>query len=162
MRGAAIQSCRMSVDGIDCIIQEPKPFNRKWYSHKSNGSGLRYEIGISIESSSICWVYGPFPCGARNDQSIFNEKLRHQLSEGERVIADKGYRGERIQDLQMFPDPLGKRIRARHETLNSRIKQFKIVGSVFRHDLKLHGICFHAVTQVVQVSFSCGQELFKA
>lgn len=46
------------VDGTDCTIREPTVFNKKrWYSHKFNGPGVRYEIGLSILSGSFIWVF---------------------------------------------------------------------------------------------------------
>jgi len=33
-------SCAVSVDGTDFRIQEPIPFDAKWFSHKFNGPGL--------------------------------------------------------------------------------------------------------------------------
>ena len=50
-----------SVDGTDCRIREPSPFNPKWYSHKFHGPGLRYEIGICIRTGHLVWVHGLFP-----------------------------------------------------------------------------------------------------
>ena len=40
--------CLISIDGTDCQIQEPTPFSPKWFSHKFNGPGIRYEVGILI------------------------------------------------------------------------------------------------------------------
>ena len=37
-----------SLDDLDCMIEEPQPFDKKWQSFKSNGPGLRYEIGLNI------------------------------------------------------------------------------------------------------------------
>ena len=39
-------SAKITIDGTDCEINEPSPFDRKWFSHKLRGAGLRYEIGI--------------------------------------------------------------------------------------------------------------------
>lgn len=38
-----------------------------------------------------------------------------------------------------------QRIRARHETLNKRISQYKVMSFSFQHSLPYHGACFHAV-----------------
>ena len=50
---------RMSVDGTDFKTQEIHPKNPKMISPKYNGSALKYEVGISIYSGDIVWVYGP-------------------------------------------------------------------------------------------------------
>ena len=61
------QRCKITVDGTDFRIQEPSPFDPKWYSHKFRGPGLRYEIGVCIKTGWIVWVNGPFPAGAWPD-----------------------------------------------------------------------------------------------
>ena len=80
------------MDGTDFQINEPTPFDRKWYSHKFNGPGVRYEIGISIATGHIVWVNGPFCCGRWPDIKIAKKHLVKRLDRHERVIADSGYR----------------------------------------------------------------------
>lgn len=60
--------CFIYVDGTDCVIQEPSPFNRKWVFHNKNVAKLRYEVTISV-SGDIVWVNGPLPCGSHEDFS---------------------------------------------------------------------------------------------
>ena len=36
----------ISLDGTDFRIPEPTVFDPKWFSHKFNGPGLRYEIAL--------------------------------------------------------------------------------------------------------------------
>eukprot|EP00957_Ditylum_brightwellii_P079201 6023413-Ditylum_brightwellii.AAC.1 len=38
----------MSVDATDCPIYEPWPFDTKWYCRKSNGPGIKHEVGVAI------------------------------------------------------------------------------------------------------------------
>lgn len=150
----------MSIDGTDCKIREPIPFNRKWYSHKFSSAGLRYEIGISIEQGHIVWVYGPFPCGDWPDVKIFRHRLKGLLHYGEQVVSDKGYPDQCCVSNSTSNQILFSRIRARHETVNRRFKEFRVIGSVFRNDLSLHGKCFHAVTNIVQLMLENGYPLF--
>lgn len=49
---------------------------------------------------------------------------------------------------------------ARHDTANRRLKVFKIVSGVFRHDLALHSFCFRAVPNVVQLTLQTTNPLF--
>jgi hypothetical protein len=49
----------LSFDGTDCPILEPWPFNKKWFSHKLNGPGLKYEVGVCNPTGEIVWVKGP-------------------------------------------------------------------------------------------------------
>ena len=37
-------SCFISVDGTDCPVYEPSPFDRKMYLHKLNRPGVKYEV----------------------------------------------------------------------------------------------------------------------
>lgn len=150
----------MSVDGTDCRIFEPTPFSANWYSHKFHGAGVRYEVGVCINSDRICWVYGPFPCGAYPDQRIFVERLSAMLLNNEKVIADGGYAGECIMKPSESSRERFQYLRARHEALNGRLKSFSVLRNVFRHDRDLHGLCFHAVAQLVQLRLIYRERLF--
>ena len=152
------------MDGTDCPIQEPQSFNKKWWSHKLNGAGLRYEIGVSLDTGDIVWVHGPYPCGRYADVSIFRRGMKTVLDDCERVIADMGY----SDDMCITPDTLlspvspklHRLLRARHETVNKRLKQFAVLRSSFRHDLSFHGVCFHAIANITQYLF-CDEPLFE-
>ena len=65
------------VDGTDFWIQEPMPFNPKWYSDKFKGPGLCSEIGVCIKTRWIVWVTRPFPAG---------EWLDHKKLHGQELI----------------------------------------------------------------------------
>ena len=82
----------MSVDGTDYKIREPTKFSPKWYSHKFRGPGLRYEIGLSIQTDTIAWTNGPFEAGQWSDLRIFREggprSLKDRLPDGEHVKAE--------------------------------------------------------------------------
>ena len=82
----------LSVDGVDFICQEPHPYvkhvSKIWYSKKSNGPGLRYEIGVGIKTGDLVWVHGPFPCGQYNDLTIFKLGLANYLDKNELVEVD--------------------------------------------------------------------------
>ena len=145
-----------SVDGTDCPILEPRPFSRNWYSHKFRCAGVRYEIAVSIANGNIVWCNGPYQCGAFNDLSIFRDELKQFLDDGELLIADNGYKDERC----ILPEDCGpenllfhKAVRARHECVNGRLKTFSILRYKFRHDVSLHKYCFHAIANIVKLSF---------
>jgi hypothetical protein len=61
----------VTVDGMDCRIQEPWPFWKGWCSHKFKGPGVKYELGILISHGEIVWLNGPFPAGADADIETF-------------------------------------------------------------------------------------------
>ncbi len=52
------------------------------------------------------------------------------------------------------------RIRARHETINRRFKQFSILTATFRHSLNLPGYLLHAIANLSYVSMELGENHF--
>ena len=78
-------NCLLSNDGADFKIPH---HCGEYYSHKFKRSGLRYEVGVSIQKGDICWIFGPFKCGIFTDLMIFGMSLKHALGRGEKVIAD--------------------------------------------------------------------------
>jgi hypothetical protein len=164
--------CKISVDGTDFKIYEPTPFSSKWWSHKFNGPGLRYEIGVCIQTGWIVWVNGPFPCGSFPDLKIAKQNLFHELDRGEKVICDRGYKlGGRYVDFPRYRRgsvlarlPINRmktKVRARHETCNKRLKQFGVLEKRFRHRLELHSTYFNAVTNITQIAIQRGEPLFQ-
>ena len=161
--GSGSSPFQVSVDGVDFSIQEPASLSPRWHSRKVNGAGLRHEIGVSVARGGIVWTHGPFPCGLHSDLTIFRMGMKSALGEEERVVVDDGYRNE-----QCFLNPDGvlsatrrQRIRARHESVNNRLKQFSALGSTFRHNISLHSICFHAAANLTQLTLRNGNPLFE-
>lgn len=152
----------MSLDGVDCIISEPSPFDRKWFSFKHNGPGLRYEIGLCISTGKIVWVHGGKPCGAYSDLKLARECFIDMFIDGEKAIADKGYRDRRyFITPETHPNyPKIKCILDRHETINNRLKQWKCMSTRFRHPLFKHPQCFHAIINIVKLCTDNGEPLF--
>jgi DDE superfamily endonuclease len=164
--------CLISVDGTDFKIYEWKPFWSGWYSHKFKGPGLRYEVGLCIRTGWIVWIHGPFPCGKWPDISIFRKALKFMLSPGEKVHADLGYLGEPNRIVTPMDvnagDLVGKEtqdiaasVRARHETVNKRFKQFEILKRVFRHDVQHHQPAFGACVVITQIAIERGEPLYQ-
>jgi hypothetical protein len=160
----------VSVDCTDCKIEEPQPFSKKWFSHKFSGAGLRYEVGLSIERGDIVWINGPFNCGDWPDVRIFRFSLRSFLDENERVEADNGYVSEDPMfckapgGISTAVDGRGKErstVRARHETVNARLKNFEILKQVYRHDLLDHSDVFRAAVVLIQLAIENGEPLFQ-
>jgi len=166
------EDCLVSIDTTDVPIEEPKPFSRKWYSHKFEGAGLRYEIAVSIKKGYIVWVNGPYPCGSYPDISIFRHALKHYLEKDERVEADDGYRGDEpaycktpggfsSRSEGTEARQIRRRVRSRHETVNKRIKDFGILSQVYRHNLIGHCHVFRAVIVLTQLAIENGEPLFE-
>jgi len=155
----------MSVDGTDFRIPQNGP---TFASHKYAGkSAVRYELGVDIRAGLLVWINGPFPAGSYNDIKIFNQCLSHLLEPGERVEADEGYRGhfDKVKgpgnDLSSKNSAMQRRVRARHETLNGRLKNWGILSQVYRHDVTKHGMVFRACAVVTQLTIKNGEPLFE-
>ena len=160
------QRCKITVDGTDFRIQEPSPFDPKWYSHKFRGPGLRYEIGVCIKTGWIVWVNGPFPAGAWPDREIARSGINRQLENNECYVGDGGY----YDGGQWAETPTGHNnaeqkmyalARARHETVNSRFKCFGCLSNIYRHPLYRHGTMFHAIANITQLTIMVEQPLFQ-
>ncbi|KAG9404512.1 hypothetical protein AC1031_004720 [Aphanomyces cochlioides] len=153
----------VSLDGTDFRILEPTPFDAKWFSHKFKGAGLRYEIGLCIHTGHIVWAHGGLPCGEWPDLRLARDAYIYAVNRGEKTLADRGY-----ADPSYFVYPSDERrdnarqkqIMARHETCNRRLKQFRILGGIFRHRLTLHPTCFHAVVNLTQIMIENGEPLY--
>jgi DDE superfamily endonuclease len=141
----------VSVDGVHCKIREPRRTpSSKWYSHKTHGPALGYEIAVAIHHNKVVHINGPFPAGVP-DISIFRKDggLKSKIPDGKVGTADRGYMGEpKLRPPNPQDTPLAKefkkRAQARHETFNARLKSFKILSERFRHRHTPHGK--HAVT----------------
>ena len=53
------------------------------------------------------------------------------------------------------------RVRARHETLNGRLKTWGILSQVFRHSILRHGDVLRACAVVTQLTIEDGEPLFE-
>ncbi|KAG9414463.1 hypothetical protein AC1031_013822 [Aphanomyces cochlioides] len=155
--------CFVSLDGTDFRIREPTPFGPCWYSHKFHGPGLRHEVGICIATGHIVWAHGGMPCGSWPDLRLARDAYCSSVEPNEMTLADRGYADPHYF---IYPRPgradvrRQKEIMARHETCNRRLKQFRVLGDVFRHNLYLHPIYFHAVVNLTQIMIESGEALF--
>jgi hypothetical protein len=135
------------------------------FSHKSQGAGYRYEMGVCIQTGDIVWVNGPFKCGDWPDINTFRLDLKGRLAPGEKVEADVGYRGDNSirtpNDVANMVDRPAKSVaRARHETINHRFKKCYAVGGVFRHHRRMHTPVFSTVAVITQLSIDHGKRPF--
>jgi len=155
----------ITVDGTNYRVREICPFvkeiNRKWCSHKSKSAGVRYEIAVCVRTGDIVWSNGPFKCSVP-DITIFRSKLKRHLDPGEMVIADRGHRGEAC--IYTPDDAISEEhkiamgvARARHETINGRLKQWNCLGHRWRHDRDKHHIAFRAVVAITQIEMDNGE-----
>lgn len=90
----------------------------------TNSTALGYDIRLeSVSSPGTLFGLEGLPCGEWPDLRLAQDVFIRRLNSGEEALADKGY-----QDQHYFENPEGdqrkKRISARHEAGNGRIKQF--------------------------------------
>ena len=159
----------LSVDGVHCRVNEPRGQpSTGWFSHKSNGPGLVYELAIALNESKLVWMKGPFKPGENSDLQIFRKEdgLKAMIPVGKKAIGDRGYRGEQGKVSIRNPHDSAevkafkKRARARHETFNGRIKNFKVLEERFRHGVDKHQSVFEAVCVILQYEMENGHPLF--
>ena len=167
--------CIISVDCTDCKFcidkgKSKKSVKKAFWSYKFRKSGLRYEVGVCIKTGYIVWIHGPFPCGRYNDVTIFRHCLLFCLDQGERVECDDGYFGEAPEKCvvpkhawarQSHLVPNSGAVRARHETINKRIKDFECMKQFFRQSIEFHSVCFRAVAVLTQLSMENGKPAFQ-
>lgn len=127
---------------------------------------MTYEIALDLFESQIVWIRGPFKAGL-SDSHVFQQDggLGDKIPDGKKIIADNGYQGlEKVSAPNPYDDAAVKRFkeraRARHETVNSRIKNFRCVSETFRHGEEKHQIMFEAVCVIVQYDMENGKPLF--
>jgi hypothetical protein len=178
--GDVHNDCLSSVDGVNCKFQQvkiPDPekpgkmkINKAIYSYKPGikGAALRYEVGMSLQTSDIVWIAGPYAPGDWNDIESFRHGLLHELEEGERCEGDDGYIGEAPRYIKC-PAGIGRpddeidmrlRVQGRHETINKRLKFFQCLLVAYKgkgtSKIEDHGQFFDAVCVITQVSMELG------
>jgi hypothetical protein len=149
------------------------PYDKKYSSHKHGGkAGLTYELAVSTIEQRLYWVAGPYPAGNNDKQMFRRSGLQEKLvSQGKRAVADGGYNGvegggvstPNKQDTAATRE-YKRRVRARHESINARVKNFGILSQTFRHKidrLDKHQTAFEAVCVIVQYQMENGSPLFE-
>ena len=65
-----------------------------------------------------------------------------------------------MQNLNSHMRFVHKRIRARHEIVNGKLKRFKVLRDKFRHSLRFHAYCSFAVQNIVKILIDEEEPLF--
>jgi hypothetical protein len=163
----------ITVDGVHCRVHEPKhptkSKDKSYYSHKFKQSALNYELGVSVFDNALVWLNGPSKASL-HDISIFRAPngLKDTIPQGKRVIADRGYCSKHDAGVISTPNShdmpnvrrFKSRARARHESFNGKIKNFKCLAECFRHELTNHKIAFEAICVICQYQLENGSPLF--
>ena len=159
------RAAKVTVDGTDFRTVEYKPFNRGRWSHKFHGPGLRYEVALSISNCHIVHINGPFWAGSWPDKVIARSWLHSRLGPNEYYIADEGYRSAPGPAIMEDDVPDERRsefraLRARHETINRRFKEFGILGNRYHHEEHKHGEVFLCIAVLIQIDIEEGNLSF--
>lgn len=151
----------ISVDGTHALINEPRdPYvrqNSTWYSHKHHRAGLNYEIAVALFDSKIVHAKSGDPASF-HDMTVFRMELKNKIPHGKRVVADKVYDTEDERHIlscynQFDTDEVKefkKRARARHETVNAKLKCFRCLDNRFRHGVAKAQVCFDSCLVLLQ------------
>jgi hypothetical protein len=122
-----------------------------------------------VYENKVVWLIGPFPAGRGDDDIFLNEGLFEKIPEGKKAVVDLGYKGEALlpkvsKGNSHDSDEVRKlkgRARARHESFNGRLKNFRVLSQRFRHkDMAKHKICFEAVTVICIYQMENGSPLY--
>jgi len=151
----------ISVDGTHCLINEPRdPLlrkNKEWHSHKHHKAGLNYEIAVALFRSAIVHAKSGDPAST-HDMTVFRMELKQKIPPGKRGVADKSYDANAERNIlstynQFDTDAVKefkRRARARHETINSKLKNFKCLDNKFRHGVVRAQQCFDCCIVLLQ------------
>lgn len=135
-------------------------FDKGFNSHKFNKPAYRYEICVAIYSDNICWISGPFRAGTWQDKKLFTRPAGlEQLLEncGEKTVADNIYQ----RSKQVARKSKGKkrwkkwkqRALARHESVNSRLKNFGKLDTPFFCSEEKHEMMFTFAAIATNIDF---------
>ncbi|KAJ3008516.1 UNVERIFIED_CONTAM: hypothetical protein HDU68_003052, partial [Siphonaria sp. JEL0065] len=147
------------VDGVDVPVTESRPLDRELFSHKFKRAGYRFQVATAIGSSRIVHVSSGTPCGLFNDLSQVQRTLLCELELEEKVAADRGYLGdERVLTKLKGTSPEIKKhnknwnlMGARHETVNKRMKDFRILAGLYRGRREEIVVIFCAIAQITNI-----------
>ncbi|KAJ3329049.1 hypothetical protein HDU76_008741, partial [Blyttiomyces sp. JEL0837] len=148
------------IDGVDFLIREEHPFNRHLFSSKMKHAALRFIVGTAPNTSAIVCLTGGVPCGAWPDLKLAQATILKDLPKGEMAAADKGFRGDpRVMtyidgattDAEKRHNQNIKNMKARHDTVNKRLKDFRILQDMSRTSIERYRMFVLAVAQVVNI-----------
>jgi len=152
-----------TVDTVHCSVFEPRTDpDSRWRSPKTNGPAKSCELAVFIPELRLIWISEEDHKGGNHDHDICIEPngLKSLIPEGKKGVADRGCDRElnqarvtlAIRNRLDTPEvkAFKRRVRARHENFNARIKLFDVLSQKFRHDVPKHRIVFEAVCVIVQ------------
>jgi hypothetical protein len=152
-----------TVDGIHALVNESNEFDSTLSSHNFGGqAALGYEVALSIWEPNIGHII-MVPLSGQGRRSHVKSKLEGMVPPGKLFTADKKYCDLPTKSLFEIGKTLPRlkfkrRAPARHEALNSRIKQFGCMENCWRHDRAKHVVLFEFCVMVIQYKLDCGED----
>merc|ERR1711897_51428 len=91
---------------------------------------------------------------------------KEALCDEECAEADNGYQGdEKIKTPTVAENRTQRKqksvVRGRHENVNSYLKKFSVLDSVFRHNVEMHESCFNSVAVLTQLRFELVNPMYE-
>jgi len=169
-----------TVDGKHmCVYEQTHAIlikDKDWYSHKSSGPGVAYNVAMHIWESKIIHVSEGIRKASVHDKTIYMEEggLMSKTRPGANGLGDNGFR-QKKKDLEKGEAKLPMnfssshntpkvrkfeaRAKTRQETLYGRVNVFACMNK-WRHDVDKHCIAFNAILVILQYQFDNGHPLF--
>ena len=193
----ALKNGKISFDGlsryceflpVDVVHVESQEFrctpSSKWWSHKSNGPAVAFEVVTDPVEGKIRWINGPEPPtthditflrgGKKGKMSQWKRtSLYFHIPDGVKLVGDSAYEGQpdKVTTTKDAHNAATKELFARmksmQENVFKRFKDFKVLRHSFRHgsgtDDKLAKIktAFEAVGVLVEYDIENGHPLFE-
>lgn len=138
------------------------PLEPAYFSHKFKDAGVRYDVALNIATGDIVYWGGGYPAGQYPDLVIARMGIIPLLRPGEKIIADKGYADT---NYFIFPTDLRgdnsliKKVTARHENINARLRCWGFLRNRFRHGVMMHNKYFSAVMEIEQFKLKHGNKM---
>ena len=127
----------------------------KLFSFKHHCAGFNVQIVLHLFESKIMDVF--VSRGGENDMgNVNNSNLLNKIPPGKRCIVDGGYDGhyDKLSGYNQFDSEqlvwFKKRAKARHETVNKRLSDYKVLLEKFTHAREKFPMCMFAVAVLVQ------------
>src|SRR5687768_2113448 len=89
--------CFLIVDCTDCKVERPssKDVQKAFYSGKKKTHTIKYEVGVSLRTGELKWIFGGMPGSVHDIKVLRKSKLTEKLLAHELIVGDSAYQGER-------------------------------------------------------------------
>lgn len=131
----------------------------KTFSFKHHRAGHNVQVVLHCFLDKIMDVF--IARGGQNDMGNVNDsQMYHKIPAGKRCVVDGGYVGklDKFSGYNQFDSEevkhFKKRVKARHETINKRMNDYRVMDDQWRHNRDKFPACVRAVAILIQ----CGLE----